>query len=258
MSEWNPDLYLKFEQERTQPVKDLIFRIKKGNPKRIIDIGCGPGNSTSELKKRWPDAYVVGLDNSEAMLEKAKKNYPDLDWVLGDANKDLSFLGKFDIVFSNAAIQWMPDQNELLIRLFSMVNGDGVLAVQIPNPGKMPISIAVHKSAQEYKWRDYFTTINDGMYYEELSYYYDTLSALTNVIELWETQYNHIMPDHRDIIEWYKSTGMKFFLDKLPGQKVKDDFADDILAKIQMEYEQQKDGNILFPFRRLFFIAYKV
>ena len=257
MSDWNPNLYLKFEQERTQPVKDLISRIKKQNPGRIIDIGCGPGNSTSELKKRWNDAYIVGLDNSEAMLEKAKRAYPDIDWVLGDANQDLSSLGRFDLIFSNAAIQWIQDQSGLLKRLFAMLNGDGVLAVQMPNPGNMPISIAVHKTAREVRWRDYFPSIFDGMHYEELDYYYNVLSPLANVIELWETQYNHVLPSHSDIIDWFKSTGMKFFLDKLPEQKAKNEFADDVLDKIVKVYKKQSDGNVLFTFRRMFFIAYK-
>lgn len=257
MSDWNPNLYLKFEQERTQPVKDLISRIRKQNPERVIDIGCGPGNSTSELKKRWNDAYIVGLDNAEVMLERAKRDYPDIDWVLGDANQDLTSLGRFDLIFSNAAIQWIEDQAGLLKRLFAMLNGNGVLAVQIPNPGSMPISLAVHKTAQEVRWRDYFSTVFDGMHYEELDYYYNVLSPFSGVIELWETWYNHVLPGHSDIIDWYKATGMKFFLDKLPDQRAKDEFADNVLEKILEKYKIQNDGNVLFPFRRLFFIAYK-
>lgn len=97
---WNPDLYLKFKRERTQAVKDLILRIKKEKPKKILDLGCGPGNSTIELKKRWPEAQIIGLDNSDTMLKKARLDYPELEWVLADGTEDLSFLGKYDLVFS--------------------------------------------------------------------------------------------------------------------------------------------------------------
>lgn len=93
MSEWNPDLYLRFKQERTQPTRDLINRIRKDHAGSIIDIGCGPGNSTIELKRRWRDARIIGLDNSEAMLEKARADYPELEWINRDAGGDLSDLG---------------------------------------------------------------------------------------------------------------------------------------------------------------------
>ncbi|KUO64498.1 MAG: hypothetical protein APF84_10415 [Gracilibacter sp. BRH_c7a] len=256
MSEWDPNLYLKFENERTQPVKDLIFHIKKENPGRIIDIGCGPGNSTNELKKRWGKAHIIGLDNSKTMLDKANSDYPYLDWVQYDARGDLSFLGKFDIVFSNAAIQWMADQKSLLEKLFAMLHDNGLLAVQLPNPTYMPINIAVLDTAEDERWQDRFKDIDDGLICNELSYYYNALSPLTKDIELWETYYYHVVPGHEAIIDWYKSTGMKPFLARL-DESEKDEFAQEVLSKIQTEYKTQEDGNVLFPFRRLFFIAHK-
>ena len=101
MIDWNPDLYLKFGKERTLPARDLISRIGLENPTRILDIGCGSGNSTIELKKRWPNAEIIGIDNSDAMIEKARSLYPEIDFRLMDAKEDLTCLGKFDIVFSN-------------------------------------------------------------------------------------------------------------------------------------------------------------
>ena len=99
MLDWNPDLYLQFKKERTLPAKDLISRIELVNPKRILDVGCGSGNSTHELKKRWPNAEIIGIDNSSTMIEKAQLLYPEIDFRLMDATEDLSSLGKFDIVF---------------------------------------------------------------------------------------------------------------------------------------------------------------
>jgi len=256
MSVWNPDLYLKFEKERTQPARDLISRIEKDNPKRIIDIGCGPGNSTRELKKRWENAHIIGLDSSQSMIEKAKMDYPELEFIVCDASGDLSSLGLFDIVFSNAAIQWIPDHKELLGKFFSMLNNNGVLAIQVPNTTYMPISVAVHKTAAEERWQTKFKNMNEGLHYKDLGYYYDVLSSLTKEIYLWETHYYHILSNHEAIIEWYSSTGMKPYLEKLSDRE-KDEFTKSVLSKISKEYTIQNDRNVLFQFRRLFFIAYK-
>ncbi|AMP20024.1 hypothetical protein AZF37_01490 [endosymbiont 'TC1' of Trimyema compressum] len=132
MSYWKPNLYLTFKQERTQPSIDLVGKIEKENPLRIIDIGCGPGNSTFVLKNRCPGAEIIGIDNSESMIEQAKEKDNDIQWICKDVQFALSELGTFDIVFSNAAIQWIPDQHLLLQRLFQMLNSGGILAVQVP------------------------------------------------------------------------------------------------------------------------------
>ncbi len=119
MSDWSPQQYLKFSNERTQPSIDLVTKIKVDNPRSIIDIGCGPGNSTKVLHERWPDAEIVGLDNSSKMIERARKDYPDWKWMLGDASK-LETGQSYDIVFSNATLQWIPDHDILIPRFFEI------------------------------------------------------------------------------------------------------------------------------------------
>lgn len=255
MSDWNPELYLKFEKERTQPARDLISRIRKEDPSSILDIGCGPGNSTAELRKRWSNARIIGLDSSEAMLESAKKDYPGFEWILYDASRDLSHLGKFDIIFSNAVIQWLPDHKSLLKKYFGMLNEGGVLAVQVPNTTFMPINIAVRAAAKEERWREYFKDMRNDLHFEEISYYYDILSPVTDYVDLWETHYCHIVSGHEAIVEMYKPTGMKPYLSKL-NEDEQERFASDVLEKIKKEYTIQKDGRVLFPFRRIFFTAY--
>lgn len=190
------------------------------------------------------------------MINRAILDYPQLEWKVSDATKDLSPLGKFDLVFSNAAIQWMPNHEELLKRLFSILNDNGVFAVQIPNTTDMPIQVAVQKTAKEDPWFDYFGKIDDGLECHELTFYYDVLCPLAKRIDLWETHYHHVLPNHEAIIEWYSATGMKPYLEKLTDEE-KQRFAQSVLAKIQKSYKVQDDGNVLFPFRRLFFIAYK-
>src|SRR5208337_5518052 len=107
MSSWNPELYLKFKNERTRPSIDLVSRIDIEAPERIIDIGCGPGNSTQVLHGRWPLADITGVDKSEEMIKKASGDYPDQKWAVGDASS-LKAETPFDVVFSNAALQWIP------------------------------------------------------------------------------------------------------------------------------------------------------
>jgi trans-aconitate 2-methyltransferase len=106
MNDWNPDLYMQFTSERTQPSIDLISKIKPVKPKSIFDIGCGPGNSTQVLVNRWPKARISGLDSSSSMIKKAEQDYPNQEWIVADAltyNPKI----KYDIVFSNAVIQWI-------------------------------------------------------------------------------------------------------------------------------------------------------
>ena len=130
MIDWNPDLYLKFGKERTLPSKDLISRIGLENPARILDIGCGSGNSTNELKKRWPNAEIIGIDNSSTMIEKAQLLYPEIDFRLMDATEDLSSLGKFDIVFSNAVFHWISNHNALLKEIHKVLKPHGMLVCE--------------------------------------------------------------------------------------------------------------------------------
>ena len=131
MSDWNSKQYIKFEKERTQPTIDLIHRIDIV-PKTILDIGCGPGNSTIELKRAFPDAEVIGIDSSENMLETAKKKYPDIEFRKCFVPDELNQFGKYDLLFSNACLHWVPNHETLFPLLMESLNEGGVLAVQMP------------------------------------------------------------------------------------------------------------------------------
>lgn len=142
--DWNPDLYLKFNKERTQPSIDLVSRILVDNPSKIIDIGCGPGNSTQVLVQRWPHSKIFGVDNSPAMIEKAQNDYPNQNWEILDAGKD-EFPDTYDIIFSNATIQWIPNHAELFRKLFHNLNEKGLIAIQTPLFWDMPLGKAIEK-----------------------------------------------------------------------------------------------------------------
>jgi trans-aconitate 2-methyltransferase len=147
--DWNPDLYLKYRNERTQPSIDLINKIGISlQPRSILDIGCGPGNSSEALLQRWPNVKLTGIDNSANMIEKARTTYPNNKWIVADASNYTSN-AKYDIVFSNATIQWIPNHQNLFKRLFNLVNNEGVLAIQVPKFNEMPLSRAIQKIANK-------------------------------------------------------------------------------------------------------------
>jgi trans-aconitate 2-methyltransferase len=256
MGDWKPELYLKFEKQRTQPAIDLVSRIDLSAPKRIIDIGCGPGNSTLALKNRWSNAMITGLDSSPAMIAQASKTDRDIQWVCADASSDLSGLGKFDIVFSNAAIQWMPDHDKLLPNLFSLLESGGMLAVQVPNTTKMPVQTALDSLVHSERWRARLSGESSHSSFSA-PYYYDVLSALSRDVDLWETHYYHVMENHHSIVQWYSSTGLRPYLNRLDNESDQEEFLTEFQDALKVAYPIQNDGSVLFPFTRIFFLARK-
>mgnify|MGYP001252673252 FL=1 len=173
MVDWDSKQYLKFKTERTQPAIDLVNRISMLSPQKILDVGCGPGNSTEVLYRKFPDAYILGVDKSEEMIKTAKMNYPNLDFKICDVSKDLWELeNDFDIVFSNACIQWVPDHKNLLENLLNLLNTNGVLAVQIPMNFDEPIQKTIDELVTSEKWKNHFSeprifyTLSKSEYYD--------------------------------------------------------------------------------------------
>jgi trans-aconitate 2-methyltransferase len=256
MGDWNPEQYLKFKNERTQPSIDLVSRIRIEKAESIIDIGCGPGNSTQILHQRWPSAEIVGIDRSEEMIKKAREDYPQQKWFIADAASFQSDV-LYDIVFSNAVLQWISHHEVLIPNLFRMVRNKGALAVQVPANNGSPLHKALLSVSRNDHWHRYTEGCEKLLHYQSSEYYYNLLTPLTSEIELWETTYYHVLPSHRGLIEWYKSTGMRPFLDRLPDEANKKKFEKEVLEKCKDNYKIQNNGKILYPFNRIFFIAYK-
>ena len=255
-NDWNPELYLKFDKERIQPSIDLVSRIEYVQPKRIIDIGCGPGNSTQILMSRWPASEIVGADNSPAMIKKASTDYPENRWILFDAGKD-DLNEKFDLVFSNATIQWIPDHDRLLKRFATLLNDSGVLAVQVPLFFDMPLGKSISEIAGQNKWKAATHGVDDLFTIHGAAYYYDHLAKYFKTIDIWTTDYYHVMESQSSILEMIRSTGLKPYLERLADDKDKLEFEMLVLDKIKQDYPLQNNGQVLFPFKRLFFIAKK-
>ena len=254
--DWNSAQYLKFVKERTQPSLDLISRIKIENPAKIIDIGCGPGNSTNALYEKFPNAEIVGLDNSNDMLEKARNKYPFICFMEFDAACENWNIGKdYDIVFSNACIQWVPDHYTLLPKMMSVLKKGGIMAVQMPIQRDEPIRKIIAQVISTDKWKhklEFKRTLN--MLSDEK--YFDILSELSDDFNIWTTTYFHRMKSCNDIIEWYKSTGLKPYLDCL-DENDKVLFLKDVHNEVSKCYKNQDHGEIILKFPRLFFTAIK-
>jgi trans-aconitate 2-methyltransferase len=253
MSDWNPSNYLKFKNERTQPAIDLVQRIPINNPQFIIDLGCGPGNSTRILAERWPKANIVAIDSSPEMINKARSENDTISWKTADIDQ-YSDTCRYDIVFSNAALQWIMNHGELIPRLFKMTNTHGILAAQVPLNCDSPLHQAVICVSHSKRWSDFASKCNNLLNYQSASYYYDILSKLSAEFYIWETTYMHVMENHNSLIEWYRTTGMRPYLDALPDDTSRAQFEHDVLTICQNDYSLQKDGKLLFPFRRLFFM----
>lgn len=256
MVDWNPDQYLKFARERTQASIDLASRIALDHPAEVMDIGCGPGNSTRVLRERWPDAHFSGLDSSEDMISKAKADLPDVDWMQGDVTT-YAFPKEYDVVFSNAAIQWMPDHKELIPKLYRIVKPGGALAVQVPADQESAIRRALLSVSSREKWTKYTSGCERLINYRTAEYYYDILTKLTKKFDLWETVYYHTLDSAEGVVEFYKGTAMRPFLGALPDEESKKEFEMEVFEGCKDSYEVRKDGKVLYPFRRVFFVAYR-
>ena len=256
MSDCSAAQYSKFKQERTIPAIDLANSIKCENVNSVLDIGCGIGNSTAVLAKKFPGAKITGADNSDDMLAAARKENPSIEFIKLDAEKELdSIKNRYNVVFSNACIQWIPNHHNLLKGLFSLLKNDGILAIQIPQQSKHPVHNIMKSLSKSEKWKN---KLHVERMYNNLSEneYYDILSELTDNFRIWETTYFHSMPSYESIIEWYKGTGLRPYLEQLSVDDQKA-YLGDVTQCLRDAYPIQKNGKIIFRFPRLFFIAQK-
>ena len=251
---WDPTLYSRFERERTLPASDLCHALPLSSPARILDVGCGIGNSTAVLLERYPSAHIVGADLSEEMLETARARLPELTFIRFDASKDFAeHVGQWDVIFSNACIQWVPDHPKLLREMMGALRPGGALAVQFPMNQQEPIHRIIEELAASARWRNHFTLprVFHTLTQEQ---YFDVLAPLSSELSLWQTTYLHRMPSHEHIMTWYRGTGLRPWLAQL-SQEDAAAFEAEVRQEVTKAYPRQTNGEILFHFPRFFFIA---
>lgn len=254
---WNADLYNRFEKERMQPSLDLAARIENENCRRVLDVGCGSGMSTLCLKRRFPGAEIIGADFSEEMLSKARALLPDAQFVLRDCSKPLSDLGKFDIVFSNAFLQWLENQDEFVANTKELLSEGGVLAMQIPLFAEMEISKIIERSAQKFSLELGEKNLFGGMGYVKnfsAEKYYEIFSKNFSRVEMWQTNYFHQMRSSDEIVDFVRGTALLPYLERLDEARSAE-FLRMLKTETAAHYKPSTNGTVLFPFYRVFFLA---
>jgi trans-aconitate 2-methyltransferase len=256
MPSWNADQYLRFAAERTRPCRDLVAAINLETPQRIIDLGCGPGNSTSVLAQRWSEAEIVGLDSSDAMIETARKDAPERAFVVGDI-ESWSSEDPFDLVFSNASLHWVENHKALYPRLLSFVAAGGAMAAQVPCNMNSPAHEIMRETARRPEFQAFLADGVRQWQVHEPAFYYDVLAPHVSHVDIWTTEYMHILSNAAAIVEWYKGTGLRPFLDRLPDASMRTRFVEVYEEGIIRAYPARPDGRVILPFQRLFVVAYR-
>lgn len=254
MEDWSAKQYLKFEDERTRPPRDLLAQIPLPRPRRVVDLGCGPGNSTELLVERFPDAEVIGLDSSPDMLQKARRRLPKCTFVAADIASWTPAPGT-DLLFANAVMQWLPDHVEVLRRLLEALPQGGVLAVQMPDNTREPALMSQREVGERGAWADnpeIKAAPRDDLPTPEV--YYDRLKPVCTHIDIWHSVYNHVMATPQAIVEWFKGSSLQPFLSPLDAAYT-EKFLAAYTEKIVAAYKPRFDGKVLLRFPRLFIVA---
>lgn len=250
---WDPSTYLQFSAERTRPAADLLARIPNEKPARVVDLGCGPGNSTQLLAACWPDADILGVDSSPEMIASAHAANINAQFVVGDFESWEPAVPP-DVIYANAAFQWSPEPVALVRRLFAHLAPGGVLAFQVPQNFDQASHVVMREVASNGPWAE---RLADARWYDPGGFAraVDYAKVLTRGRrDIWTTEYLHVLRGPDPVFRWMSGTGLRPFLERLEGGE-REAFEDEILTRFAAAYPLEPDGSTLFPFRRLFVVA---
>lgn len=249
---WSSAQYLLFENQRNQPAIDLIKRISDFSPDTIADLGCGPGNSTRLLKQAFPCAKIVGIDNSENMIERARKECGDIGFMQKDIRE---LTGQYDLLFSNACLQWIPTHEALIPELLTHLNPGGIFAAQFPMNDAEPLYQIIHAVAADDRWgfKDVEVDYNGSLTPHQ---YFNLLSRHCSSFQLWETRYYHNLKNHEALVEWVKGTRIRPYLSCLDDTG-KEAFENEILRRVREAYPIMENGEVILCFNRFFMVGVK-
>ena len=256
MTDWNPTLYSKFEAERMRAARDLLSRIPLPSASLVYDLGGGPGNSAELLLQRFPDARLVGLDTSDAMLAHARVRAPRAHFLKQDI-ADWAPEEPPDLIFANAALQFLPEHEQLFPRLMSYLAPGGALAAQMPNIAREASHALMRMVAAEGPWSSRLVPIAKTQpLIAEYEDYYDWLKPTASQVDVWMTTYVHPLDGPHSIAEWFAGSTLQPFLERL-GDEERCEFLARYRAGLKDAYPVQPDGRTLFAYPRLFIVAVK-
>jgi trans-aconitate 2-methyltransferase len=252
---WSAKQYVAFEDERTRPVRDLLSALPDIAAHSAIDLGCGPGNSTELLAARYPGATVSGIDSSPDMIAAARRRLPRLRFAITGI-EEWNDAGPFDVILANAVLHWVPDHARLFPALVGRLSGGGGLAIQMPDNLDVPAHRLMREIAADGPWAHTLAAAAasrtpiagaDG--------YYELLRPLCSRVDVWRTTYYHALPGGAAaIVEWFKGSGLRPFLEPLDAAS-RAAYLERYTAAVARAYPALADGSVLLPFPRLFLTA---
>ena len=254
MHGWSPTQYLAFEDERTRPVRDLLAAVPTATARRVVDIGCGPGNSTEVLARRFPEAVVEGLDSSPAMLDAARARLPGVRFTQADI-RTWADAEPCDAILANAVLQWLPDHATLLPALMTHLGPGGSLCVQMPDNLAEPTLVAIRETAAAGPWADRLAGVEGTRTpLGSPAWYHATLRPHAARVDVWRTTYHHLLADAHAVVEWFRGSALRPYLERL-GEGERERFLERYEAAVAAALPALPGGAVLLPFPRLFIVA---
>jgi len=250
---WDPAQYTRYADERGRPFLDLLARVAASAPRRVVDLGCGPGNLTALLRERWPSATVEGLDSSPEMIERARTDVAGVDFSVGDVRIWI-IPGDCDVLISNATLQWVPAHLQLLRSWAAALPSGGWLAIQVPGNFEAPSHRLMRSLATSPRWA---AEVGDVLRHDVVATPAAYASLLLDAglsVDVWETTYLHLLPGEDPVLEWVRGTGLRPILAALGTSAA--EFEREYAALLREAYPRTAHGT-LFEFRRLFAVAHK-
>lgn len=254
---WSAKQYVAFEAQRTRPVRDLLagVTLQNGEVRAGIDIGCGPGNSTEVLMKRFPDAYISGIDSSDEMIAAARRRLPQIKFEVTKIEVFSTDAARFDVILANAALQWLPDHARLVPALLRKLTHGGALAVQMPDNYHEPAHVLIREIAGSGPWAERLKNVSGRAAIASAEWYYSLVRAAGGTADAWRTTYHHPLTGGAGaIVEWFKGSALRPYLELLdPSERTA--FLAAYEAAIAGAYPVDPGGTVLLPFPRLFIVA---
>jgi trans-aconitate 2-methyltransferase len=263
---WDPAQYLSFVDERSRPFFDLTARIKTADPRHVVDLGCGPGQLTAALARRWPSAKVEGIDSSAEMIASASRFLAEmradadgvaerLRFEIGDIT-EWTPQGPVDVIVSNAVLQWVPGHMQLLPRWTSALAPGGTLSFQLPGNFDQPTHAILREMIWSSRWQPRLTGVAINRQSSDPEEYLNLLAPLGLEVDAWETTYLHVLTGPDPVTEWYKGSGLRPVLAALDPADAAE-FVAGYSERIRAAYPELSYGTVL-PFRRVFVVARKL
>ena len=250
MHTWDPERYLTYADERGRPFVELVARVGATDPRRVVDLGCGPGNLTRLLTERWPDAAVAGVDSSPEMVHTAR-SVDGVDFSVGDL-RTWRPAAPVDVLVSNATLQWVPGHLDLLPRLVGHVAPGGWFAFQVPGNFDEPS----HTIRRDLAGEEPYAAFTAGVAVPDAfgpEVYLETLAGLGCRVDAWETTYLHVLAGADPVFTWVSGTGARPTLQALPDD-LRPEFEEEYRRRLREAYPAGAAGTVL-PFRRVFVVA---